>query len=569
MTGLVVPIDVIAYCVGSVDAHECTGSFAGATTDYTAQASSGAFVGANVARDPQDYPPLWPMEEGVHLHWAAPDALTHAPSSGDGLTFPALPNRWLVTRVLIDGSAVTGKSWIIESDTLLTTPPGGVSRPSLPVQDSDQDFRYLGVQEVFDGSWQEPVIPADEQIQTLYGSDLHAVASGDLAFAAFYPNARGVYGFCDTLADVPAGTTAQLLYVVSGWYADPSTDPLAAGPDPATLEAEYRWTYTPAGDAPTYSLYSGLAQDVVWNSATNYIKDNQPPIHLEVAVGNSPAEALAAYFRGKDHPALPLFEQLFTAFEIGLLSSLQQPQPGQYAQLKETVHETGFTSIDGGTVHTIVSATVDPATGDDPAPNLPLPLADALNLLNTLQQQSDLAAVELQQFQWQLFADWYRLVNVASAHLGAAETTLSTRLALSPTVQKNLGDAEQALSDQLAVVDAMLSDAWVLKAIPAPRFWQPNEPVVLLAGDGVDTSGRHGGDGAHREDGNLACRLTTQLVTSATAGAATLNASGFPAALPASPTTCRTAPTSPRSWARRACSTPRSPPRSAAGPTRR
>lgn len=540
-SGLVVPVDLVAYCVGSIDAHQATGTFAGATTSYAAQAGAAnqAFLGVNVIRD-FSQPPLWPLETGVHLHWAAPDALTHAAQGTDALDFPALPNRWLVTRLVVSGGTAAARHWIVESDTLSASPPGGSNAPSLPVNDASQNYRYVGVWEVFDGSWREPDIPSGSTIRTLFGSEIHAVASGDVAFAAFYPNARGVFGFYDDVADLqPAGTDPlNLAYLVTGWFSDPANDPLAADSDPATLQQRYHWTYTPSGGAPGYSLYSGGVQDVQWNPATRYLGDDRPPVQVDVAVGNSPAEALAAYFRGLNHPSLPLFEQLFTAFAMGLLSSFAQPRPGQLAELAETVHEKGFRGVDGGSIYTIVAAAAPGGADDDPAPNLPLPLSDALNLLNQLQQQCDLAGAELEQYRWQLFADWYRLVQVSPANLNAASNALSTRLALRQTIEQNLAGAQAALKAQCDVVEPMLGTAWALKKIPAPRFWVPNEPVVLMAGPEIAAARRHGGDGRFEQAGNLVCRLTTQLVTAATVqetDKVSLLASSFAAALPPSP----------------------------------
>ncbi len=41
----------------------------------------------------------------------------------------------------------------------------------------------------------------------------------------------------------------------------------------------------------------------------------------------------------------------------------------------------------------------------------------------------------------------------------------------------------------------------------APRFWRPAEPVVLLAGDAVQPTHRHGYDGRLRDDGLLPCEI--------------------------------------------------------------
>ncbi len=542
--GLVVPVDVVGYCVGVIDAHERTGTFAGATTAYdnTHAGTFGGALGVNVTRG-FDQSPLWQMEAGIHLHWAAPDALTHGTPGDDGVTFPALPNRWLVSRLLVQGGTCTAKHWIMESDTLSPKPPGPAQSPTLPVDDDTQNFRYLGVWEVFDGSWREP----GSTIHTLFGSPLHAVASGDIAFAALYPNSRNVFGFYDAGADisVTGGAAAELAYVVTGWFSDPANDPLTGGPAPEALQASMRWTYTAGGTAPSYSLYSGVVQGLQWNPATRYVHDDRPPVQVDLAVGNNPAEALAAYFRGLNHPSLPLFEQLFTAFETGLLSTFKQPQPGMLGTLAETIHERGFSGMDAGTIHTIVAA-VPPAppegapapVDDEMASNLPLPLADALNLLNQLQQQCDLASLEVGQYQWQLFADWYRLFQVDPNYQTEAFNSLSRRLDLWGAIQQNLATAQAALAAQTAVVTPMLGKTWELKEIPAPRFWQPSEPVVLMAGPEIAAARRHGGDGRFDAAGYLVCRLTSAVVTAATVAVGspvTISAGQFSAALPPAP----------------------------------
>ena len=45
-----------------------------------------------------------------------------------------------------------------------------------------------------------------------------------------------------------------------------------------------------------------------------------------------------------------------------------------------------------------------------------------------------------------------------------------------------------------------------LQRTPAPRFWQAKEPVLLLSGDGLAPSDRHGRDGALHPDGLLICQ---------------------------------------------------------------
>lgn len=89
---LVVPVDVVALCIGKEDVREATNGFAGATANYAEQETNGALLGEGVTR-PFSYPPLEQMTAGVHLHWALPDALTRANTESGGLEFPAVPNR--------------------------------------------------------------------------------------------------------------------------------------------------------------------------------------------------------------------------------------------------------------------------------------------------------------------------------------------------------------------------------------------------------------------------------------------------------------------------------------------
>lgn len=47
---------------------------------------------------------------------------------------------------------------------------------------------------------------------------------------------------------------------------------------------------------------------------------------------------------------------------------------------------------------------------------------------------------------------------------------------------------------------------WILEQVPAPRFYRPNDPVVLLAGDITSPTDRHGEDGRRHTKGHLECQ---------------------------------------------------------------
>ena len=532
MSGLIVPVDVTAYCIGRADANKPARSpvsFAGATTDYSRQTGGSApdaFLGINVTRD-ADQSPLWPLETGVHLHWAMPDALTRADTTSGRMTFPPLPNRWLVTRIA--GHAESARHWIVESDTLSNRVPVWEAKPG--ADGARRGSAGFPVPRRAKGLQRRLAEPArrQETLAGLTGAELHAVTTGDIAFAAFYPNSRTSFGFHDDLADL-AAAPAELMYVVTGWYATPANDPLNAGLNLPQLQTQLRWTFNPPSDPPvTYSLYSGLVQGIQWNPRTRYLTDLPEPISGDVAIGSHPAEALAAYFRGATHPALPAVEELLTLYLTGLLPSLATPAAGELAALEEALHELQFTAIDGGTVYTIMR-------GASEATELPPLLADALNLLNICQQAADIAAVELRQAKWQLFSSWYRLFEADPDNQdeqNAARDGFSRQLTLQSAVAAHAQRSARAAADQKSAAEQMLTGSdLTLTPVPAARYYAPAEPVVLLAGDAAAPAERYGGDGRYHPDGYLACRRAADLLQSLRIVATTLCASKFAALAP-------------------------------------
>ena len=356
-TTLVVPIDVAGLCVGHDDAQHATGGFAGATAVYQQQvtAAHGAYLGANVNRSYHD-PPWDQLQAGIHLHWALPDGLTRGGGPGTGLKFPAAPNRWLVTRIAISGATPVTRSWLIESDTLAADPPPpGVSSVTLPVRPGPQlphDFAYLGRSHDLSAG-PPPPAAGGPAIADATGTPLNAVCNGEAGFAAYYPSCRGVFGFWDTMDDLapPAWQPAQLTYSVIGWYANPAQDPVQPGATPASLEKARSWTFTPAATAPSRSVYTGVLDGIGWSPDIAYIHGQpvQQPLPAKAAIGNTSAEALAAYFTAVGQPGVPLSETLLDAFQSGLVPVFTQPTAGGLTQLQQRLHDQRFARIGAGT----------------------------------------------------------------------------------------------------------------------------------------------------------------------------------------------------------------------------
>src|SRR5580698_65186 len=88
--------------------------------------SSVPWLGESAASDAFD-PREVILQKGIHLHWRFPKALTKGTQSADGnVSFPSLPNRWLVTRGRENGNLRTIEDqWVIESNYLHPEGSGG------------------------------------------------------------------------------------------------------------------------------------------------------------------------------------------------------------------------------------------------------------------------------------------------------------------------------------------------------------------------------------------------------------------------------------------------------------
>ena len=139
---------------------------------------------------------------GVYLHWALPDALTHADASGDTAVFPAAPDRWLVLRMSPSGGVASN------FDTIgLRAVRGWVLRAG------DKDPVPIDLDSFVEGP------PSQDAID----NPLSVLGTGDVAWSAYYDNCVNRLAFYDPLSDLEAG---PLSYLVCGWYSNPAQDPL-------------------------------------------------------------------------------------------------------------------------------------------------------------------------------------------------------------------------------------------------------------------------------------------------------------------------------------------------------
>lgn len=518
---LVVPIDVAALCVGTPDTQPGGGAHGmPPLMDFSQLPAAGGTVAPNVSGQLVDRPfssPL-PIVSGVHLHWALPDGLTHGiqRDQTQAVVFPSVPNRWLVTRVIVrtdDLGASTMTSWVVESDRLAPTTalPAQRRHPTVPFpSDEAQPYRYIG-QAFPAASWSESTAERPSQ-------PLTAVGYGEPTWAAFYPNVSTVFGLLDSFSDEPVydPATCKLAYHVAGWYHSPAVDPALAG-IPAT-DNQYHWSF-PATSPPGSTVCSGVVELVPWDPNRRFLTDD--PKQLDVAIGPSSQEAVAAllaYVLGQTTPSYAGAEEILNALQFGLLG--QAETPDAIANYEERVHSAGFASRAGGSAWAIVKA--DPGgVGQGEELTLSQALAASLAALNAAQATYDDALVTIDSSRRALFLDWYRYLQVnygdpsVPDDLRATTATIRQRLNASAASIAALTTQAQQLKAQL---DPLVST--VRTALPAgrtleqrplgPRYFRPSNPVLVLHGLDATPPRRYGGDA---DQGALACRLGGALLT--------------------------------------------------------
>jgi hypothetical protein len=456
-----------------------------------------------------------PRPRGAYLQWYLPNGLTSGTvDSGTGdATFPPIPDRWLVLRIspgeIVGRRAVRG--WVLEAG-------------SEPAEVTDLD------------SWTEPETAPDVE------NPLTALGHGDVSWAGYFDNVVNRLGFYDGSLDADK-ITGPLAYLVCGWYADPTADPL--GDQKITSLAAFNaamqqlaWTLedgdldevttrmrsyvlaatsvglqsrldsriaatsaTPTVDSsggyitggswwPTGCVLHGAVVGIDWPGTgdTEEVGGPPDPATVTVAVGNTMAETIGALVAlANDAPDQAA---LVEALQLGVVKELDQPD-GR-AELDVALHTSSFASQSGGT------AAQEPV---DIAPSGP-PQAPAQNPppgpgIFSGQSGPVTAGGQLGVIQHPLHEQQVSMMTTSeriSPGVQAENTIISQRLS---GVMTELGVGPTLPpTDPGGTIDA-------LRALP--RFFLPKDPILLVQGG--KRAFVHDNSVATR-NGQVICRLT-------------------------------------------------------------
>ncbi len=488
-------------------------------------------------------------DPGVYLHWVLPEALTHGEAAAAGseeICFPLVPNRWLVMRSYRSGETLSSKSWIVESDYVDSSEGTSPFINPFPAQAGAIEPTKMGrvlALESWDGDG-----PGGSSLF------LRAVGPGDLAFAAYQPGVENIFSFYDALGGVQP--PVPLTYLVMGWYSDPQQDPLygpvhswGAGCQPTRqpfagaagwkeLLAALRWSVEGSEELPTRTLYHALIYDVKWQDHEVPPRKNPNADHLEVVVGNTGVDALAAFVRSHTPGAQGKLEaETLEAFAHNALQTLKQPDGA--AQLDLKIRRSGFGSAPGGTFWEIVpveSSNLEPGAAP---PQITPAQAAWVAQLNTAQQKLDATRRELDSLRWELYATWWKAgyyqqmpfpekFNLQNNYNIDVDSIYNDSIApaLKKSGNSSLIKQVTQLAAQVASMASGLPDPTnpqsiahyagghlnpselELKPRALPPFEHPSDPVVLVAGLTSSGAARQLAAGS-----SLPCRFADQAVT--------------------------------------------------------
>ncbi|GAA0659586.1 hypothetical protein GCM10010193_08110 [Kitasatospora atroaurantiaca] len=509
----IVPMEIEALVVNDTVRKEVT--FQRWSQDFTDARSNPVDEGAidnGFGTDPEN--------NGVHLRWVLPEALTHArqhPTSG-ALELPFVPNRWLVARYLTGKPDSKPAAWLIESDYVGEWGSVMFVRHDTPIGDETMLGR---AHDLTAGAWQEPAPRAPH---------LTAFGPGIVDFAAYQPYQKNVFSFHDDLTGV--GESATLSYLVAGWYANGAGDPLTT-PNVKDVLRDFGWFRRRRGRLGALNTFcAGTARSVRWRKDDRSLVVVPPSNGMRVAAGTTGVEALTALVRHQ-HSQLPYSAEVLTTLQHGLSDRLDGTPDGLF-EYEQYVHQAGFTRTPGGHQYAVV-------TVDAPSGTRPVPPPAWLDTLRAAQDSYLTADRALEALRWRLFCLWWlRDLDVLPKAYKKADFTdqldetragsLASEVARARrTRDKALENVpwspeprgwETAIAKFLDAKGYSLGRYQKLIRVPLAAYRRAGDPVLLLAGARA---------GRPLTRGPLHCRFIEDLPSGGVAYAPPPNVESLPA----------------------------------------
>ena len=375
------------------------------------------------------------LKAGIHLHWAMPDALSNgiAREGEEGITFPLVPNRWLIMR---RGGNQPEKQWVVESDYLYPEgekPQDAINILYHPDSDEYQPYRFLGRKLELKQWLSTPANAQYIEELTAIGpfATVDSLDNEKAAFAGFYPNCRSVFGFHDADFKTTKTPPRDLQYDVIGWYSDVKKDYVdkfikeCGTNDPQSLleilQEKAGWTLEIGKDQgfPSSLLCHGSLRFKPGNSLTNPQDQN---FRGKIAVGNTQEEAIAVYLAHQIDSKIEnrhIVEQQLQALQMSEILADKSLDFGP--KFLEALHENGFTGQSKEVLWQVVPHSNSNSGNANPANavqgegqmqvTLPSSIGERINKVNDSQRVHNQKLARVSSIREQVYADWYKYMQ--------------------------------------------------------------------------------------------------------------------------------------------------------------
>ena len=403
---------------------------------------------------------------GVHLQWILPDFLCHGKQSEtEDIEFPKVPNRWLVNRIWQNNAGeIETKSWVILSDFL--------------AEDSSQNSNYLFEK---DGELVAATIGkvvdlasfVEQKTDELF---LTAVGAGNAAFVNYTPNNHNVFSFVDELNDLEE-ESKTLTYLVTGWYSDTSNIP----------NLTHLGVEVPEDFDGKEFLCHGAIYDVNWYGKAGDFqnsKSGKPTTDNDIIIANSSFDAIVRLVQKQMMIEQNLtFEQtqqtaqLLMAFEHHVLDKIDKI--GGLSELMKATHQSWFDGEEGGIIWTIQA--------NEPQDDFDKKLQQSkifsqLNTLNELQLAIDNQIFAKATKQTELYETWIKSNQKDNTNYFKRKynTSLNDFQLFEIKITQQQETLQSLVQELQREIDTIFDQKATLKPTMLPKFWEANEPVVLI-----------------------------------------------------------------------------------------
>ncbi len=440
------------------------------------------------------------LKRGVHLHFVLPSALKKGrevtEKNGEkSMEYPAVPDRYLVTRMYIKNHKIETDSHIVESNfySLDETYKDSITIPKFDDLRARHRFRYMGRTYPANGPVPEPVGECG------YFDRITAMGPGNPMFSAYYPSCSSVFGFYDSLEGVPAD--AVLTYCVTGIYSDPANDlfhQVQNADDMKKILADYELSLDGEGIVCRSSMVFGVAGGIDLSG------DQPVPVgEVNVGIGKSSAEALSAIISEKHFGNREGMERFLTSVQYDTADETASPD-GDF-RIDDDIHYRGFSRLDP--IERAYSIKLPKDAQEKQKADMAEPekrYAELSSLEREIGKMRRMLEYQKESFYclWELYEDENAGSEREEQIKGYMEPLAEAIGKQRRTIETKLTEAETK-KNMLANLLAQIGGT--LEAEACEPFFRHGDPAVMLFGEGMNRTYAFGEDGRFEEDGTLLC----------------------------------------------------------------